>query len=352
MLKKKYTSPKYLATILCAFFAFVVGTVFGIGILLEQDWIYLIFATLLVFIIGFIVFYYSLNTFIIQRIEPIYKTIDSIKIPYRELFENITNTDIINELELEVMDWARDRTREIKELKQNEKYRKEFIGNVAHELKTPIFNIQGYISTLIDGGLYDDEINLKYLRRTEKNINRLISTIEDVDTISQLEAGMMRLNFEYFDLKKLIEEIFEMQEIRSNKYHIKLICAINDKTHYYVRADKIRIFDVINNLIVNSIKYGKPGGTTVIKLKNRISKIEVEISDNGIGISPKHQARIFERFYRVDKSRSREQGGSGLGLSIVKHILEAHQQKIWLKSDKNIGTTVTFTLEKSNQVSV
>ncbi|MHC1703486.1 MAG: sensor histidine kinase [Tenuifilaceae bacterium] len=235
---------------------------------------------------------------------------------------------------------------EIDRLKEMERYRKEYLGNVSHELKTPIFNVQGYVLTLLDGGLEDPSINRKYLERAEKSINRLISIIQDLETISRLEAGELKLEKEEFNIIQLIEEVFETQEIRAKKRSINLVFDKKYKKPMIVYADKLRIFQVFANLIINSIYYGKTGGRTKVTLSETREKIMVEVNDDGIGISPVDVPRVFERFYRVDKSRSRDQGGTGLGLAIVKHILEGHSETIYVKSKLKKGTSFIFSLSK------
>ncbi len=237
-------------------------------------------------------------------------------------------------------------TGEIDRLKEMEKYRKEFLGNVSHELKTPIFNIQGYVSTLLDGGLEDPSINRKYLERADKSINRMISIVEDLETITRLESGELKLQLDEFDIVQLIDEVIETQEMRSKTKGIKLKFDKSFDKPIMVLADKKKIFQVISNLMVNSILYGKENGKTEIAVKKRKKKVYVEVSDNGMGISEYDLPRIFERFYRVDKSRSREQGGTGLGLAIVKHILEAHGESITVQSMVNKGTAFEFTLSR------
>jgi len=234
---------------------------------------------------------------------------------------------------------------EIKILKQSEKYRKEFLGNVSHELKTPLFNIQGYILTLLDGGLYDKDINYKYLERSQKNIERLISIVEDLSTISKLETGEINMVYENFDIKKIISETFEMFNIKATKNGIDLNLKTNGND-FTVNADKEKITMVITNLISNSIKYGKINGTTEVKLYENPENIAIEVTDNGIGIEQEYQTRIFERFFTVDKSRSKKLGGTGLGLSIVKHILDRHNETITVFSELNTGTNFKFSLPK------
>jgi len=229
-------------------------------------------------------------------------------------------------------------------LKTLEKYRREFFGNVSHELKTPIFNIQGYVETLIDGALYDKNVNKKYLKRASKSIDRLIYIIKDLESISQLESEELNLEISDWKLKPLVNELVEQFEIKAKKKQIKLQ---HDKksTNVMVRADKDKIAQVLSNLISNSIKYGKHGGVTKLGLHQNLDKSVFFIKDNGIGIAEKNIHRLFERFYRVDKSRSREQGGTGLGLAIVKHIIEAHDHVINVKSKVGKGTEFSFSIE-------
>lgn len=294
----------------------------------------------------YIVFYYTLNNFIIKKIKPLFDTIDTLQMPAEKLYESIEDGRLLTEIDDKVMEWARSKVDEIALLKSNEKYRKEFLGNVSHELKTPLFNIQGYILTLIDGGLEDENINMKYLKRTDKNINRLISIVKDLETISKLETGDRLLEFSNFDVLQLINEVFEMQEIRAKKKGIELRFAEKYSGPFFVKADKKTISDVLSNLIINSIIYGKEKGHTTATIEAVNNKVLISIEDNGIGIDKKYQKRIFERFFRVDKSRSKIQGGTGLGLAIVKHSIEAHKQTITVNSQPDIGTKFTFSLEK------
>jgi len=234
---------------------------------------------------------------------------------------------------------------QINALKEAERYRKEFLGNVSHELKTPIFNVQGYVLTLLDGGLEDPDINKKYLQRAENNINRMISIVEDLETISRLEARELQLEFSTFDILKVVREVLEMHEMHAAESDIILSCN-SEKESVWVEADRNRILQVIDNLVANSIRYGIASGRTNVYVKENRTTVRIDITDNGIGIAPKHLSRIFERFYRVDKSRSQKLGGTGLGLSIVKHIIDAHNQSITVNSKPNIGTNFSFTLNK------
>ena len=230
-------------------------------------------------------------------------------------------------------------------LNKAEKYRREFLGNVSHELKTPIFNIQGYIETLLDGALYDKEVNKKYLKRTSKSVDRLIYIIQDLESISRLDSDRIDLDIREWNLGRLVDEVIEQFEIKSNKKNIKLINK-KSSTDLIVVADKDKIEQVLYNLVSNSIKYGKRGGTTVISSHQGKGGCFVHVKDDGIGIAEKNIKRLFERFYRVDKSRSREQGGTGLGLAIVKHIIEAHDQKITVKSEPKRGTRFIFSINE------
>ena len=234
--------------------------------------------------------------------------------------------------------------------RETEQFRKQYLGNVAHELKTPIFNIQGYISTLLDGGLEDELINRKYLERAEKSIDRLINIVNDLDTISKLESNMNRLNMERFDIVALTKEIAEQAEMEADKKGIKISVkgAENLPSPFWVLADKHYIGQVMVNLIINSIRYGKEGGQTRVHFRDMLDKILIEVEDNGSGIGKEDLPRVFERFYRTDKGRSREQGGTGLGLAIVKHIIEAHGERITGRSELGVGSTFSFTLKKVN----
>jgi two-component system phosphate regulon sensor histidine kinase PhoR len=302
---------------------------------------------LLEFVVVFMLVNHWLFDVIFEKINPLYRTIQEYNISEKELREKVEQQDTIENVNREVLAWARNRANEIAQLKQLEKYRREFLGNVSHELKTPIFSIQGYILTLLDGGLEDPDINRLYLEKTEKSINRMISIVEDLESISRLESGELKLQYEEFNIVALVKEVFELQEIITEKLNIKLKFAQNYDKPIWVYADKKRITEVINNLIVNAIKYGKPNGRVVVAFFEMGKNILVEVEDNGIGISSRDVSRIFERFYRVDKSRSREQGGTGLGLAIVKHIIEAHEQKINVRSTLGKGTTFSFTIEKA-----
>ncbi|WP_026474379.1 sensor histidine kinase [Alkaliflexus imshenetskii] len=288
---------------------------------------------------------YFINSYIYAKIKPIYKTIHNFKPSLKEITNN--KSDLFVDINKEVTEWMKGKIQEIQTLKQLEQYRKEYLGNVSHELKTPIFNIQGYILTLLDGGLDDPNINMLYLKRTEKSIDRMISIINDLEAIAKLESGELEMEYEKFNLFNLVEDVFEMQEIRAKDRHINLRFGKSTDKATMVYADKKRIFQVISNLVVNAIHYGREGGNTTVSFYDMDKVVLVQVRDNGVGIPQNEVPRIFERFYRVDKSRSRDQGGTGLGLAIVKHIIEAHKQTINVNSEYGKGTSFTFTLKKA-----
>ncbi len=249
----------------------------------------------------------------------------------------------INQDRLE--EWTKKKTQEIQQLKENEKFRKEYIGNVAHELKTPIFNIQGYVSTLIDGAMEDPDVNIKYLERTDKNIQRLTAIVKDLDTISKLETGKIKPDFQVFDIIQVILDVIDIIEEKAKEFKITINFSYFTE-EIFVYADKEKITEVLNNLVLNSIIHGRKEGKTEIIVSDFGKKIKVSVKDNGAGIEEKHLQHIFERFYRVDRSRSRERGGSGLGLAIVKHILDTHNEVIQVESKVSFGSTFWFTLKK------
>ncbi len=294
---------------------------------------------------AFLVIQYRVEFFIYKRIHKIYKQVSILD---ESVLRNQTISTDMKTLMYEVNKFARQKKGEIESLKIQEEYRREFIGNVAHELKTPLFTVQGYISTLIDTRIKDKEIRKKYLQRAESGIERLIEIVESLDMITKLEASELKLNFSTFDIVEVFREIFEMLELKAEEKDITLMF---DKDHYrsiMVNGDKEKISRVVLNLVENSIKYGKTNGTTEISFEELTpEKIIVRIHDNGIGIEKKHIPRLFERFYRIDPSRNRNIGGSGLGLSIVKHVIEAHSEHIYLKSEFGSGSEFSFTLQKA-----
>jgi two-component system phosphate regulon sensor histidine kinase PhoR len=311
---------------------------------LNIDWSALFLVPLPVFIFTFLLSLLLNRIFVFSHLAEIYRQI----VHHRNHKETRSLAeppdDVIHLLKDEVEGWAQDRKNETERLKKLEQYRKEYIGNVSHELKTPVFNIQGYILTLLDGGLDDQEVNVKYLQRTEESVERMINIISDLESISQLETGELVLEPERFDVVDLIKDICDTQEVNATTKGIILSLANYDPVFVY--ADRFRIRQVLTNLIVNSIKYGKEYGETILSAYEEGDHVTVIISDNGIGITSEHLPRLFERFYRVDKSRSRDIGGTGLGLAIVKHIVEAHGSEIKVSSQHGAGSTFTFSLQK------
>ncbi|MDE6374734.1 MAG: sensor histidine kinase, partial [Alistipes sp.] len=292
-----------------------------------------------VFAVMVLVALFIIRKYVAYKLKPIYSIVLSRDVHTSEIFSQLRDKRVENIGE-ELTAWADTNDREIARLKEAEHFRKQYLGNVAHELKTPIFNIQGYISTLLDGGLEDELINRKFLERAEKSIDRLINIVNDLDTISKLESNMNRLDMEKFDIVALAKEIAEQAEMEADKKGIRISVkgAENLPSQFWVSADKHFIGQVFVNLIINSIRYGKEGGATRIRFRDMLDRILVEIEDNGQGIGKEDLPRVFERFYRTDKGRSREQGGTGLGLAIVKHIVEAHGERITVRSELGVGT--------------
>jgi len=311
----------------------------------ELNSVHFIVFALFCFIFSFFIIQYRVEHFIYKRIKKIYA--DLTLLESSSFTRGQITTDMVT-LRQEIEKYAKDKKLEIEAFKIREEYRKEFIGNVSHELKTPLFTVQGYISTLLDGAINDEKLRDKYLERADKGIERLIYIIKDLDMITKLEAGDLSLDIEPFDIVKLIQNTFELLEMKASKKKITLTFDIDYNKPILVNGDKERIQQVLSNLIVNSIKYGDQNGTTEISIENLIkNKVIVRVTDNGEGIDQEHITRLFERFYRVDKSGSRKEGGSGLGLSIVKHIIEAHNEQIYIESELGIGSEFSFTLEKA-----
>lgn len=311
---------------------------------LEDNWYILLILILLVFATSFGIIQVRVEKYIYGRIKKIYDDVSLLE--SSSLAADPVTTDM-KTLTEEIEKFAQDKKIEIDTLKIREEYRKDFLGNISHELKTPLFTVQGYILTLLDGAMEDKAVRKKYLQRAQKGIDRLIYIIRDLDLITKLEVGDLNLDLTDFDIIELIQGVFDLMEMKSAKKNITLAFDMNYEAPIYVRADKDKIQQVLSNLIVNSLKYGHKGGTTEISVENLIrNKVIVRITDNGEGIPEEHIPRIFERFYRVDKSGSRKEGGSGLGLSIVKHIIEAHGEKIYVESVVDVGSEFSFTLEK------
>ena len=308
------------------------------------DWIQIVFIALTCFVSSFIIIQYRVEQFIYKRVKKVYD--DLTLLESSTLKKERITTDMAT-LTREIDKYAKDRKLELELLKVREEYRKEYLGNVSHELKTPLFTVQGYILTLLDGAVKDKNVRDKYLSNANKGVERLIYIVRDLDMITKLEIGDLSLNIETFDIVALVQSVFELFEMKASKKHITLTFDMDYKAPILVKGDKERIEQVLTNLIVNSIKYGSQQGTTEVSIENLIkNKVIVRVTDNGEGIEKKHISRLFERFYRVDKSGSRKEGGSGLGLAIVKHIIEAHDEKIYIESEFEVGSEFSFTLEK------
>ncbi len=297
----------------------------------------------LTFTTYYITLYFSFKLFLSKTIK---KLIDEFYSSEYNLSDQ-SNLDNLDSLSKSLKEYAKNKNLQIELLKDQDNYRKDFIGNISHELKTPLFTIQSYILTLIDGGMDDPDILKKYLKRSSKAIDRLTYLVKDLDLISQFESGVKSIEKEKFDILSIISNVYELLEMESKKNKISLELDKNYLNPIFVMADKDRIQQVITNLVMNSIKYGVENGTTEISIQDlNKEKFIISVTDNGLGISKEHLPRLFERFYRVDKSGNRKKGGSGLGLSIVKHVIEAHNEKIFVESNKNVGSEFSFTLEK------
>ncbi len=297
------------------------------------------------FIFSFFVLQYRVEHFIYRRVKKIY---DDVSLLEGTSFRNKAITTDMATLTREVEKFARDKKFEIEALKIREEYRREFLGNVSHELKTPLFTVQGYLLTLLDGAMNDKVLRKKYLQRAEKGVERLTYIVQDLDMITKMEVGDLNLNFTVFNITEVIQNVFDLLEMKADKKGIMLMFDQKYIKPIMVFADQEKIQQVITNLIVNSIKYGKENGTTEVAIEDLVNnKIIIRVKDNGEGIEQKHVPRLFERFYRVDKSGARTEGGSGLGLSIVKHIIEGHDEKIYVESKYGHGSEFSFTLEKT-----
>lgn len=335
--------------------SFLISTSFGLVLAaciyyFGRDWRVTLTAFVLTLTLSYTIISSILEKAINDRIHKLYKLISNLKLGkgLKEALAPYRSENPIDEAEQEVSTWAKQKISEIDRLKEQAKFRKEFLSNILHEFKTPLFAIQGYIETLQDGVIEEDqEMAKKFINKASKNLDRLSYLINDLDEIAKLESGAVVLNIERFDIIELIQDTIEYLEDKAAKSKINLLMTNKSSSPIYVKADKKKIQQVLVNLIENSIKYGIPNGTTSIRTSPLFKHILVEITDNGQGIEEKSLSRVFERFYRTDKSRSRDIGGSGLGLSIVKHIVEAHEQSVHVRSTEGIGTTFSFTLQKA-----
>ena len=295
--------------------------------------------------LSYFVIYNAIEKYIDHRIQILYKTISKVK-GGGDLTINM-DEDVVELANQDVMEWAEGQIEEINLLRETDSFRKDFIGNLAHELKTPLFNIQGFIMSLLEGGIDDPEINRKFLSKAEKNIDRMTSLLEDLDSISKIESGAMIIEMETVDIVELSSEIAENLDRKAKDANVQF--KIREEEEFNVLCDPNKIGQVLSNLLVNSINYGVDNGKTVVRFYDMGDNILIEVADDGIGIDEEDLLRIYERFYRVDKSRSRHAGGSGLGLSIVKHIVEAHGGNLHVRSTLGTGTTFSFTLQKAPQ---
>lgn len=311
---------------------------------LDGAWVFLTIPA--IFIVNYLFVRYFLEKFVFRKVKLIYKLIYDSKMDKQSPDGHVESLEDVNS---RVLEWAESTRKEIATLKSLEEYRKNYVGNISHELKTPIFSIQAYLHTLLEGGIYDEKINMEYLKRAADNTERLQNIVEDLDTITRLESGNVQMDLKRIDLKGLVLDIFQDLTSMAAGRQITLQLKEGASESYFVMADKDAIRQVFTNLLVNSIKYGREGGVTKVSFYDMDHLVLVEVSDNGIGIEERHVKHVFDRFYRVDSSRSRKQGGSGLGLAIVKHLIEAHNQTINVRSTPDVGSTFGFTLAKAGK---
>jgi two-component system, OmpR family, phosphate regulon sensor histidine kinase PhoR len=344
MLSTRNLSPQQLAALTAA----ILSVPISIGLFIFRPiWYIFPLSFVIIFIGSYALILFTLQKFIYRKIKLIYKLIYQTKATKREEFyyDNILPQKGIDDVRADVEEWATTQKKEIETLQQTETYRKEFLQNLSHELKTPIFAIQGYVETLLDGALHNNEVNEKFLQNTSKNVKRLASLLNDLDEITKLESGEMIMLFEQFIIQDLVKEVFDTLEIKAHEKGIKCTIKKECESELTVYADKEKIRQVFTNLVENGIKYGKENGTIEASFYNVDGKnVLIEISDDGDGIAEEHLPRIFERFYRTDLARSRKVGGSGLGLAICKHIIDAHRQTIHVRSKLDVGTSFGFTL--------
>lgn len=328
-------------------FGITLGMLLVINSFLERLDILTIFvASLSVGVFSFLIFFVFVERFIHDKIRLLYRVIRKGQSEDQESTQVLMSEDVIGKAAKETENWAQERQKEISKLKEQAAFRREFLGNLAHELKTPVFSIQGYILTLLEGGLEDESVNRKFLERASFATERITSILQDLDEITEMEVNRFQMNIEKFDLVKLTRDIIESTEVSSHDKDVSVELH-KDYDSINVKGDKSRIAQVLTNLIINSINYGKEGGETVVRFYPMDDVIMTEVSDNGPGIAEKDIPRLFERFYRVEQSRNRNEGGSGLGLAICKHIIESHGQSINVQSTVDVGSTFSFTLEKA-----
>ena len=345
MASAKNLSPRQLSMVT----AISLAAPIALGIfILTDDWERSLFSLVIIFIGSYALIQFTLEKFIYRKIKLIYKLIHHTKATKKEemYFKYILPQKGIDEVREDVERWAEKRNEEIELLRQNEAFRKEFLQNLAHEFKTPIFAIQGYVDTLLNGAMEDEEVRKKFLENTSRNVDRLVNLVDDLDEISKLERGEQLLYKQNFVIQDMIRDVFDSLSLAASQKNIRHIIKKGCETPIVVFADKEKIRQVLINMVENAIKYGKLGGTIVASCyKTDERNVLVEVSDDGIGIEEEHLRRIFERFYRTDAARSRDRGGTGLGLAICKHIIEAHGHSIHVRSTLDVGTTIGFTLD-------
>lgn len=308
----------------------------------------LLLMSLIIGVFSFGIFYFLVQKFITERLSILYRSIRKGKFNKNEQTSPRMLNDVIGEAEKATKIWSDDNQKMITRLQEQEKFRREFLGNLAHELKTPVFSIQGYILTLLDGGLEDETVNRQFLERASKATDRMTTILEDLDKLTKLEAGRIELQLSHFNIIALVEDVFEELDMEAQKREITLRFS-KDYDPIYVHADKSKITQVVTNLINNSISYGSLKGVTLVRFYLLDDIVTIEVSDNGPGIPEVELPRLFERFYRVEKSRNRNEGGSGLGLAIAKHFVEAHGQTISVRSTVDLGSTFTFGMDRGRK---
>jgi two-component system phosphate regulon sensor histidine kinase PhoR len=344
MTPQKNITPNFLSAICSAAISF---TISGVIFFFKPTWWAFVYPLILIFVFCYFLIRYVVKLFIYRQIKLIYKLISQTKASKREEFyyKNLLPQKSIEEVRIDVENWAEQRKNEIEKLHENEAFRREFLQNLSHELKTPIFSIQGYVETLLSGAMNNPEVNTKFLENTSRNIDRLVNLVDDLDEISKLESGELKLSQTNFSIQNLIKEVYDSLYLKAADKQISLSIKRGCELPLNVHADKEKIRQVLINLVDNAIKYGKSNGLIEAGFyKVEGKKVLIEITDDGYGIAEEHRSRIFERFYRTDSARTRKVGGSGLGLSICKHIIEAHNQSIHVRSTIDVGSTFVFEL--------
>ena len=344
MFKNKNLSPRQLALLT----ALVLSCLIGLSVfVLITNWKLLLAYFIVCFVVVYLLVFQILEFFIYRKIKLIYKLISYTKASKREeaYQKYILPNKGIDDVRVDVEKWATQKTNEIQTLQSNEQFRKEFLQNLSHEIKTPVFAIQGYLELLADGAVEDPKLSNKFIKQAEANVQRLVGLLNDVDVITNLEINKEPILKQHFIIQDLIVEAAQNLNVKLIKKNIQFQLKKGSEEPVAVFADKNKIYQVLVNIFSNAAKYGKIDGeifASVYYLED--NKVLIEITDNGIGIEESHIPRLFERFYRTDDARSREIGGTGLGLAICKHIIEAHGENIHVRSQLNVGTTVGFTL--------